>query len=573
MKKKQKQFNIRLKIVFMGIIFMGFVLIANLFHIQIRTGEQLRTQADGQYVVSTFNAFERGNIYFRDKNDDKVLVAGQKKGYKISINPSKIKDTDKELIFESINKFFPLDKDSFMKHISNKKRTYVEVANKLSKEDGEAIKKILGRKIALHTEKWRIYPLKNTASHILGFLGYDKDDNFDGRYGLEKYYQENLKRENSELYTNFFARTLHGVQDILNPETKVEGDIIGSIDPQLQIFLEKNIESIQEKWSPQTTGGIIMDAKNGEIKAMVSLPNYDNNNFRKESLSVFKNPLVSNVYEFGSVMKPLVVAMGINEGVITAKTKYYDKGYVEIGKYTVSNYDKRGRGLVNIQDVLNQSLNTGMVFISKKINKKSFRDYFEKYGFKEKSGIDLPDDVTGLTSNLKSNRDIEFANMSFGQGIAISPIAFVKGVSALANHGKTLTPHIIKEIKYTNGFSKKIDYSDKGEQVIKPETAGEISRMLVTVFDNYRKGKVKIPHYSVATKTGTAQIANPKGGYYNDRNLHSFFGYFPAYDPQFIVFLYTINPKKVKYSSQTLLDPFRTITKYMINYYNIPPDR
>ncbi|MCD5390192.1 MAG: penicillin-binding protein 2 [Candidatus Pacebacteria bacterium] len=573
MNKKQKQFNIRLRYVFAGVMLVGFVLIANLFHIQIRIGERLRAQADGQYVVSTFNAFERGNIYFKDKNGDKVLAAGQKKGYKISVNPSKIKESDKDFIFETINEFSPLDKNLFTKRISQNKRTYIEIVNHLSKEDGEAIKKTLGRKIGLHSEKWRTYPLKSTASHVLGFLGYDKDDNFGGRYGLENFYEGNLKRENSDLYTNFFARTLHGVQDIIGPETEIEGDIIGTIDPQLQIFLEKNLESIQEKWNSQVTGGIIMHAKTGEIHAMTSLPNYDNNNFKKESLAVFKNPLVSNVYEFGSVIKPLVVAMGINDGVINAKTEYYDKGSVKIGKYTISNFDKRGRGLVNMQDVLNQSLNTGMVFISKKISKKSFRDYFEKYGFKEKSGIDLPNDVTGLTSNLKSNRDIEFANISFGQGIATSPMSFIKAVSALTNDGKTLVPHLIKEIEYTNGFSKKIDYSDKGEQVISPETAGEISRMLVNVFDNYRNGDVKLPHHSVAAKTGTAQIAHPEGGYYKDRNLHSFFGYFPAYKPEFIVFLYTVDPKKVKYSSQTLLDPFRTTAKYMINYYNIPPDR
>lgn len=203
MNKKQKQFNIRLRYVFAGVMLVGFVLIANLFHIQIRIGERLRAQADGQYVVSTFNAFERGNIYFKDKNGDKVLAAGQKKGYKISVNPSKIKESDKDFIFETINEFSPLDKNLFTKRISQGKRTYIEIVNHLSKEDGEAIKKTLGRKIGLHSEKWRTYPLKSTASHVLGFLGYDKDDNFGGRYGLENFYEGNLKRENSDLYTNF----------------------------------------------------------------------------------------------------------------------------------------------------------------------------------------------------------------------------------------------------------------------------------------------------------------------------------------------------------------------------------
>jgi cell division protein FtsI/penicillin-binding protein 2 len=271
-------------------------------------------------------------------------------------------------------------------------------------------------------------------------------------------------------------------------------------------------------------------------------------------------------------MKPLVVAVGIDSDVINAKSEYYDHGFVKIGKYTINNFDRRGRGWVTVQDILNQSLNTGMTFVASKIPKNIFREYFKKYGFGEKSGIDLPQDSSGLSSNLKSHRDIEFANISFGQGIAISPISFIKAGSALANKGKTVTPHVVKKIEYTNGFSKTLEFPD-GEQVFSEETGGEISRMLVNVFDNYRKGKAKLPHHSVAAKTGTAQIPAPGGGYYSDRNLHSFFAYFPAYEPKYIVLLYTVHPKGIKYSSQTLLDPFRSIAKYLINYYQIPADR
>lgn len=573
MKKEQKQFNLRLNIVFGVVVFVGFVLIANLFHIQIRTGHELRAQADGQYVVSSYNSFARGDIYFESRDGNRVAAAGQKKGYKISINPSKLNDEKLEKIYTEINAIYPIDRESFFSSAAKKSRTYFEVVHKISKEDGENIKKIFGKDIGLHVEKWRVYPLQNSASHVLGFLGYDKDDVFGGLYGLELFYNSTLVREDVDLYTNFFARVFHGVKKLVDTEKPLEGDIVTTIDPQVQLFLEKEILSVQEKWSSKSTGGIIMNPKTGEILAMASLPNFDNNNFEKESLAVFKNPLVSDVYEFGSIMKPLVAAVGLDQGVINAGTEYYDKGFVKIGKYTISNFDKRGRGWVNMQDVLNQSLNTGMVFISNKINKQSFRDYFQKYGFGEKSGIDLPNDSLGLASNLKSNRDIEFANISFGQGLAISPISFIKAASVLANKGMTVTPHIVKKIEYTNGFSKTFDFTAEQIQVLKPETADEISRMLVNVFDNYRDGALKFENHSVAAKTGTAQIAQPNGGYYSDRNLHSFISYFPAYDPEFIILLYTVHPKDVKYSSQTLIDPFISTAKYLINYYNIPPDR
>jgi len=291
-------------------------------------------------------------------------------------------------------------------------------------------------------------------------------------------------------------------------------------------------------------------------------------------LNNFKNPLIENVYEMGSIMKPLVVAMAIDAGDIDSETlEFYDEGFVEVEDYTIKNFDGRGRGWVSVQDILTQSLNTGMVYISSKISKKDFRGYFADYGFASKTGIDLPNEVTGLTSNLKSNRDIEFANMSFGQGIAVSPIAMTKALSALSNKGSTVIPHVIKKIEYTNGFAKTFDYTQDKKTVLKPESSDEISRLLVNVFDNYNNGNWRIPGYSIAAKTGTAQIPNPTGGYYDDRNLHSFFGYFPAYDPKFIVFLYTVYPKEIKYASQTLIDPFRNTAKYLINYYNLPPDR
>lgn len=573
MKKNQKQFNIRLKIVFGLIISIGFVLITNLFHIQVRVGEQFREQADEQYVVSTYNSFERGNIYLEDKDGLQTAAAVQKNGYKIAINPSLLSESDIENIYNEISKLYEFDYDTYIKNASDKKRKYLEIVNQVSKKDAKNFKKELGSDIRIYSEKWRVYPLKNSLAQVLGFLGYNKDDVFGGRYGLENYYEDTLKREDKDVYTNFFARVFDSVQDFVDSDKKMEGDIITSINPQVQLFFNREINGIQKKWNSQETGGIIMNPKTGEIYAMSSVPNFDNNDFKYEDLSIFKNPLVSNVYEFGSVMKPLVASIGLDKGLINADTEYYDRGSTEVENFTIYNYDKKGRGWVNIQEVLNQSLNTGMVFIASKIPKDAFREYFTNYGFGKKSGIDLPNDSRGLNSNLKSNRDIEFANMSFGQGIAISPVSFTKATSALANNGKTVIPHFVKKIAYTNGFSKTLKYDDLGTQVISKETSGEISRMLVNVFDNYRGGKAKLPNHSIAAKTGTAQIANPEGGYYSDRNLHSFFAYFPAYDPKFLILMYTVYPKEVKYSSQTLIDPFLSTAKYLINYYNIPPDR
>jgi cell division protein FtsI/penicillin-binding protein 2 len=227
-----------------------------------------------------------------------------------------------------------------------------------------------------------------------------------------------------------------------------------------------------------------------------------------------------------------------------------------------------------MQDVLDQSLNTGMVFVEAKLGHDKFRTYMKSYGIGEKTGIDIPNETSGLIKNLESPRDIEYANASFGQGIALTPIEAARAFSSLANGGSLVVPHLVTEIKYDNGISKTITHKPTRENIIKKESAETITRMLVHVFESYDNGIHTFEHYSVATKTGTAQVAMDNGkGYYTDRHMHSFFGYFPAYDPQFLVFLFLKNPKQVKYASQTLIPPFMNITKFLLNYYDVPPDR
>ncbi|MCI5050997.1 MAG: penicillin-binding protein 2 [Candidatus Pacebacteria bacterium] len=571
-KRNEKQFLFRLRCIFAFVASIGFVLIANLFYIQISNGHRFRAQADGQYVVATYNSFERGSIYFEQQDGTKISAAGQRTGYKISINPSNF-NADADEVSQTISDVIEFDDERFRDGLSRSNRTYFEIANNVSKEDGIILKEALGSAISLHAEKWRVYPLKGSAAHALGFLGYQGDE-LAGRYGLERQYESTLKREDVDVYTNFFARIFHNVQNFVDPEKVPEGDIVTTIDPQVQLYFENQLKGIQSTWNSESVAGIIMNPKNGEIYAMGAFPNFDNNNFRDAKTEYFKNPLVENVHEFGSIVKPLIVGIAIdNENIDHKELEYYDSGSVEVGPHTISNFDGRGRGWVSVQEILNQSLNTGMVHIAEQIPKPDFREYFEKFGFTSQTNIDLPNEGTNLTNNLKSNRDIEFANMSFGQGIAVTPISMIQALGTLANRGKTVQPHLVKKIEYTNGFSKTFDYEVEQQIALSEDSAGEVSRMLVNAFDAYRNGTVKLDNYSVAAKTGTAQIPNPQGGYYDDRNLHSFVGYFPAYDPEFIILMYTVHPKGVKYASQTLIDPFVDVTKYLINYYKVAPDR
>ena len=303
------------------------------------------------------------------------------------------------------------------------------------------------------------------------------------------------------------------------------------------------------------------------------------NGFGKEkSSSVFLNPIVESLFEMGSIIKPLTMAAGLDAGVVLPTTTYDDKGFVVVDNSTIRNFDGKGRGVVPMQEVLDESLNTGAVYVMQKLGKDRFRDYMTRYGLGEETGIDLPGEVRGslknLDENAKNKRMVEYATAAFGQGISMTPIETARALAVLANQGKIVTPYVVKEIKYAVGFSR-TTVTDEAKPILKPETSETITRMLVHVVDNsLLGGTVKMKNYSIAAKTGTAQMAREDGkGYYDDRYLHTFFGYFPAYNPRFIVFLYTQYPKEVKYAAYTLTEPFMNIAKFLINYYNIPPDR
>ena len=284
--------------------------------------------------------------------------------------------------------------------------------------------------------------------------------------------------------------------------------------------------------------------------------------------------MVESSYEMGSIIKPLAMAVGIDEHAVNAKTTYEDTGSVTIDGYTIRNYDGKARGVVDMQQVLSQSLNVGMAFVTRKVGGEKMAERLLALGIAEETGIDMPAESRGLVKNFNNEREVEYITASFGQGIALTPIATIRALATLGNGGRLVTPHIVKEVRYENGEIGVVA-PDDFVQVFSPETSEEITRMLVQVVDTALKGgKVKKEGYAIAAKTGTAQIAK-KGerGYYDDRYLHSFFGYFPAYNPRFLIFLYHTEPQNVQYASETLTDPFMHLVDFLIHYYEVPPDR
>lgn len=565
-------FQARIRLISILVFLGAFILITRLFYLQVIHKNFYTEKADRQYATPSGNVFSRGSIFFSKKDGTLVAAGAVYSGFKLAVNPMKIVDVDKT--YFDLKPYLEISKEDFITKVSKKNDPYEEVAYRLTKEQVGEVEKLHIPGVSIFKDNWRFYPGGTLASHSLGFLSY-KGDDLIGQYGIERYYNSTLSKSKDEININFFAEVFSNIKNTVSDDADKNGDIVTTIEPQVEHTLESELKNVLDKWNADQAGGIIINPKTGEIYAIAGLPDFDLNNFRDvKNIEIYRNPLVENVIELGSVIKPLVMASAIDAGVITPNTKYMDNGFVVVNKKTINNFDKKGRGLVTMQTVLDQSLNTGMVFVEEKLGHDSFRSYMKSYGIGEKTGIDLPNETHGLIKNLESPRDIEYANAAFGQGIALTPIGATRAFSVIANGGSLITPHIVKEIKYEDGTNKTINYPITKESIIKKETTDTITSMLIHVFESYDSGSHKLEHYSVATKTGTAQVAKEDGkGYYVDRHTHSFFGYFPAYDPEFLVFLFIKNPKGVKYASQTLIPPFVNITKFLLNYYNVPPDR
>lgn len=539
--------------------------------LQIVHQSDFADKADRQYVRPAQYTFNRGTIYLQAKDGSLVSGATVKTGYIIVINPKLL--VDAEDTYQKISNIITVDRDDFMMRAGKKNDTYEEIAKKVEESKGKAIEALKIKGVNIYEDRWRLYPGGELAAHVLGFVGF-KGDELAGRYGLERSYEDVLRRNADSVYVNFFAELFSNIKNIAKDQP-LEGDIVTTLEPTVQSFLERKVKETNGKWGSDTTGGIIIDPKTGEIYAMALHPTFDPNSFQSEKTSdVFSNFMVEDVREMGSIIKPLTVAAGLDSGAITAATTYNDTGCIILNTKSICNYDGKARGITPMQEVLNHSLNLGVSFITQKMGNEKFTTYFKNFGLGEKTGIDLPNESTGLISNLDTPRDLEHANASFGQGIAISPLETVRALATLGNGGYLINPHVVKQVNYKIGYSK-VTPITKGKQVISEATSKEITRMLVNVVDvALLNGKAKNVHYSVAAKTGTAQISLPGGGgYYADRYLHSFFGYFPAKDPKFLVFMYTIYPKGVKYASETLTEPFLDTSKFLINYYELPPDR
>lgn len=560
-KSLRSKFN-RVNLVFIFLLLFSAAIIGRLIYIQIFHHQYWRALAHGQQKFFVSLQGERGEFFFQDKTPLAInrhfdLVYG---------SPNEIKNPEE--IAEVLSLVLALDKNSILEKLT-KNSFYELLKRKLTEEELAELKTLNLPGIYLGKETLRYYPYQSLASKIIGFL--DRDGQ--GQYGIEGYYdnilqgkEELLEKEKGPggFFINSNGSEESGLLVLLTGSMTKGSDIVLTIDYNIQFMAEKLLETAKENLDIESGEIVVIEPNSGKILALANFPNFNPNQYSEVSnFDIFQNSSIHKIFEPGSVFKPITMAAALDQGKIAPQSTYVDEGRVQIGSYTIYNYDKRTWGERTMTEVLEKSINTGAIFAEKQLGHNLFLEYIERFGFFEPTGIDLQAEVFSQNREFRKGYEINFATASFGQGIEMTSLQLVRAFSAIANGGKLIRPFVADNPALSE---------ERAGQVISKNTASQLTMMLVSVVENGFASRAKIPGYYIAGKTGTAQIPyENKRGYCPDRTIQSFVGFAPALDPQFLILVKLYNPK-TKTAEYSAVPIFRELAKYIIDYWQIPPD-
>ncbi|HDY73384.1 MAG TPA: penicillin-binding protein 2 [Candidatus Jorgensenbacteria bacterium] len=508
------------------------VLGVNLYQLQVEQGDYYIKKVRARTAYQEELSLRRGQIFFTDRYKNSIPVALNKDYPIIYAVPKGMNDPD--TVAAAIAPIVEHNIERLRELFSDDSRLFVPLAEKAREEQIASITELKLSGIYINNKQHRFYPFKKLAAQVIGFVGINESfDEPTGLYGLEKLYNEDL--------------------------TKGE-DIYLTLDRTLQAESEKMLRELVERFDASGGSIIIQNPQTGAILTMANHPVFDPNEYGAYPLNAFINPVVQYVYEAGSVFKPLTMSIGIDTGVLTPNTTYVDAGSVTLNGKTITNWDSKAYGKVTMTRVIERSINTGAVFAVQQINRKPFIRYLKKFGFGSRTDIALPDEVLGSLANLerKYARDIDFATAAFGQGTAVTPLQLITAYGVLANGGVLMRPYL-----------NEAEGSYVVRRVLDRESAEQVTQMMESAVE--KAVVAAIPGYRIAGKTGTAQVPDFERGGYSDTYIHTFVGFAPVSNPQFII-LIKLDKPGASLAGQTVVPAFRNLAQFTLNYYGIHPD-
>jgi cell division protein FtsI/penicillin-binding protein 2 len=522
-------------IAFFALLYSGLVF--HLYQLQVERGDYYVARAASLHGAGE-EYTRRGSIYFTDKNGNKVPAVSNKDFPTVYAVPKTI--VDPEGVATALAPLFNKNQTTLAKSFSNTADLYELLGRKVDQDIADKVEAMNLKGVYVSNVSERYYPFGKLAAHVLGYVGpSDTGISTTGHYGVEE-------ADNSTLSGG-------GGQD---------GDPLTlTIDPNIQLEAERILQNLITDKKAKSGSIVVEDPKTGKILTMTSFPVFDPNDYSGTSIRTFLNPATQEVYEPGSVFKVITMAAGIDSGAITPQTTYNDTGELKLNGATIHNWDLSANGIMTMTNVIEKSLNTGAAFAEMRTGNATFLSYLKKFGFGEKTGIDLLGEAKGNLSGMKDRAPaIAYATASFGQGVAVSTIELANAFSAIANGGTLMRPYVNADMK-----------PEAVRTVISKDTADKVTGMMVSALTKAQVGHVN--GFSLAGKTGTAQIPDSvNGGYYEGKVLDTYAGFGPTSDPRFVIIVKLMDPDGAPLAGATVVPAFRELAQFILNYYHLTPD-
>ena len=557
----------RIRFIFVVVLIMFVLIVIRVFIIQVIDYNKLNDLADNLWSRNLPITSDRGLI--TDRNG-KVL-ADNITTVSLVLIPNQIKN--KEQVSIELAKILGVKYEDMYKHVSKKtsiERVHPE-GRQLSYHVADEISKLNYDGVYLVKESKRYYPYKTLLSHVLGYVGIDNQ----GLSGIELEYDSYLTGKNGAIkyYSDGKGKRLDKSEVYVEPQNGI--NLALTIDLDIQLTVERELDNVVTKYNPEQALIIVADPNTGEILAMSSRPNFDSNNYKNYDINTINRNLpIWATYEPGSTFKIITLAASLEEKTINIfDDHFHDSGSIHVENARIKCWKKGGHGDQTFLQVVENSCNPGFVVMGQKLGTERLYNYITNFGFGKKTGIDLNGESSGILFKYDNIGPVEQATMSFGQGISVTPIQQVVGVSAAINGGYLNTPYIVKYLSEpeTNNIILENKKSTK-RQVVSEETSKLVRHTLESVVANGTGKNAYIENYRVGGKTGTAQKVN-NGIYMVGNYILSFIGFLPADKPEYIVYVAIDNPKGVTQYGGTVSAPIaKNVMKSIIDIKNIKQD-
>lgn len=556
----------RIRFIFLVSIVILIAIIIKVFYIQVFAYEKLNTLAESLWSRELPIKADRGEIV--DRNGE--ILATNVTTVSLVVVPGQIDDPKR--VAKDLSDILGTDYQDMLKHVT--KSTSIERVHPegrgLDYEIAEKIDALGYDGVYLLKESKRYYPYETVLSHVLGYVGIDNQ----GLSGLELYYDEYLTGADGAIkyFSDGKGNKLELTEVYEAPTSGITLEL--SIDINLQLAVENELDNAISKYNPEQALIVAMDPDTGEILAMASRPNFDSNNYGDYKTEVINRNLpIWMTYEPGSTFKIITLSAALEEQTINLfEDTFTDTGSINVDGSTIHCWKAGGHGTQTMLEVVENSCNPGFVRIGETLGVETLMDYIDKYGFGDKTGIDLNGESAGILFDPDVMGPVELATTSFGQGISVTPIQQIRAVSAAINGGLLYTPHMVKAFleSETNSLIEKIE-PEVTRQVISQETSSLVRYALESVVANGSGKNAYIENYRVGGKTGTAQkVVN--GSYLDGNYILSFMGFMPADDPEIVVYVAIDNPKGVTQYGGVVSAPIaRNVLLSAIDILDIEP--